>query len=714
MSPRRETGLRVNGRNESLAIVSHVGRSIVVLLGLTLVFVVHSRRTYIRNYTGGGDSPYYVLMARSLARDFDLVLGDGERSLQGNFEDCPIPLPPRIVSPERPYCWHPIGAPLLFALPYALAGRLGILVFTALLAGATLGLLWFYTRQIQNDPIASLVAVSIIGLSIPYLPLAANEYTEIPALFFQVLGLIALQRLDSTADDRGSLLFLGLSAGFLPWIHMRYVWISMALCIAALARRSTGHRPLASDTTRNQGSSWTAPCTGSWWRFVEIIRQRRRLEPVVDSACESVETAASPWAHSPSDRSFGWLLVPIGISIVGLFAWGYHVTGELHLTTPLRLSGANEPRSLGVMTLVTKGLWGHLTDQQGGLLIHAPQLFIGVLGFLSPSYLLRRELVVHLLYAVPTFFTVAGYYNWSGHWGLPCRFLATLLPLICLGWTRVVQLAREHFPLCLFPLAPPLAAGAMLSVLYLYVPPLQLSLEANNVNLDSLFVYLYRHLNVDLLTAFPRFIYTPTPRDYALAVSLLGVACVWLYWTYRVLTGRSWRLWGAFSVWMVTLHFVLVVVTRPAGSPLAEDPRWAALDTEFLLSYPRFYPMVAVDAMKKGRIDVACRALERRLKVQPRHLETHAWLAELYRPSSTRLFQEHWEEGMKIARDTLEIDREARFYRGVLHQLSGNEAAATTDFEEYLKRPGARAKVAAELLSRLRDYPKNSRVTRPR
>ena len=45
--------------------------------------------------------------------------------------------------------------------------------------------------------------------------------------------------------------------------------------------------------------------------------------------------------------------------------------------------------------------------------------------------------------------------------------------------------------------------------------------------LGALFVHLYRDYGVDLLTSFPRFIATPGPRDYGLALGLVGVAAAW-------------------------------------------------------------------------------------------------------------------------------------------------------------------------------------------
>ena len=106
----------------------------ILLALVTFVLLVHSRRTYQRCYCSGGDSPYFLLMARSLALDLDLVMTGDEGSHRLSYLDCPVPLGRRTFSPEIPYITHPIGAPILFALPYRIGGRQGVLIFVACLS----------------------------------------------------------------------------------------------------------------------------------------------------------------------------------------------------------------------------------------------------------------------------------------------------------------------------------------------------------------------------------------------------------------------------------------------------------------------------------------------------------------------------------------------------------------------------------------------------
>ncbi|MBI4860437.1 MAG: hypothetical protein HY815_09270 [Candidatus Riflebacteria bacterium] len=621
----------------------------LVLGLLSILYLVQAQRTSILCYTGGGDSPYYVRMARSLARDFDLVMTPAELSHDGYFEDCPVSLEPRLLAPKNRYCWHPIGAPIVFAVPYALAGRLGILIFTALLAAGTVALLWVYLARSASDPAAALAATVTIGLSAPFLALAVNEYTEMPALLLQVAASLVLLGIPDLAGKpglagelRGRLLLLGLVLAALPWFHLRYAFISVALAVAASVRAPAGER-----------------------------------------------------------RVMAWLAAPLALSVIGIYAWGAHATGTLSLFAPFLTSGSNRPGSVTIATLVTNGLWGHLTDQQGGLLVHAPLLALAVLGFAGMPALFAREVRINLGVSVPSFLLVASYYNWSGHWGVACRFLTPLLPLIGLGLTRAWRRIFDRLPGSLLPLIPFATLNGWVSYCWIAHPPLALSLENPNVNLDSVFVYLFRRSGVSLLSSFPRFIYTPSIRDYGLALSLLALTMAWLVLLHRVLERQRWQLALVVAVSWLLIHFEAAESTRPMRDPLSEDARWLSLDHRYLLTYPRFFDLVAAQSILQKKPDKAIRALERLIEVKPDHLDAYTPLVDLLAARRPRRAEEVCEQGIRVATARIGVDSNALYYRALLRFLAGRFKEARDDLEEYLRKPGFREREARTLLGRL-------------
>src|ERR1043165_5363122 len=123
---------------------------IPVILYLTVAIYWHARDIYSLT----GDEPHYLLIADSIVRDRDL-------RVENNYQiDTPVQrsIKLKLYEPElmpvhvrNQFSMHNIGLPLLIALPYALAGVLGVKIFMALLAGLWPLLLYKILLQITES-----------------------------------------------------------------------------------------------------------------------------------------------------------------------------------------------------------------------------------------------------------------------------------------------------------------------------------------------------------------------------------------------------------------------------------------------------------------------------------------------------------------------------------------------------------------------------------
>ena len=192
-----------------------------------------------------GDEPWYLLITHSLAYDFDSRLsnnyeqGDSLRFLDRR-------LAPQLGDPVaedgEAYSRHNLTLPLLLALPYRVAGKLGALVVMAVLAAAlareTLRLARHY-RPVS--PRAALLVWAICAFTPPLLLYSYQVWVEVPAALLLVVALERIHRLrDGEALGLAGWLVLGGCLIALPLLKFRLAFLGvvlMALLLLAGLRR---------------------------------------------------------------------------------------------------------------------------------------------------------------------------------------------------------------------------------------------------------------------------------------------------------------------------------------------------------------------------------------------------------------------------------------------------------------------------------------------
>jgi hypothetical protein len=329
----------------------------------------------------GGDEPHYLLLCHSLLHDHDLEIGSNYN--QHDYRAFFAGKLNRHVSIGKDgtrYSIHPLGTALLLLPGYALAGRSGAVLTMNLLA-ALLAVVFYALAfaQTGRDRVA-LVVWGVASFTSPIFLYSSQLYPEIPSalLLGAAYYLIRFQR----PFTWPSALLLGLCLMYLPWLHQRLILPTIVL---------TGYYLLVMGRR-------------SWKRRGGRLRlSSPMLLPLILLALSGIVMAGyyyllfgNPLPNAPY----------MSISRTSVFSWE---------------------------VFFHQGLFGHLLDQEAGLLIFSPYYLFAIPGFL----LLFRRQAFHALVVLVLVFSIylpcAGFvFQWRGGWSPASRFMVALIPLLVL------------------------------------------------------------------------------------------------------------------------------------------------------------------------------------------------------------------------------------------------------------------------------------------
>lgn len=337
-----------------------------------------------RSYLMGGDEPWYLLCARSLAYDLDFNIDNDckqhgsldfwDRDIQGpGYERHMKMAHGRAAQPEywqdRRYLVVRMGLPLLLAPSYRLGVwwhnniRVCCVWFMCLLGATLVAQLFMMTHELTGRTATAAAAAVAGGLSAPLLFYTTQLYTELPAA---LLVLIAMRQLFTSSAPRAARACVaGFSLAYLPWLHDKYYLLCFLLVAAALAVFHPRH-------------------IGEWVG----------------------------------------LILPLAISL-GLQGWYYHI--QHGVIYPVSDHGA-----LSLETGWKSGWPGLLLDRTDGLFVYFPAALMGVAGLLvnrqgHPFYRWALALVaVH-------WFTTGLFPTWTGGPSAPLRYWTPVIPLLAVG-----------------------------------------------------------------------------------------------------------------------------------------------------------------------------------------------------------------------------------------------------------------------------------------
>jgi hypothetical protein len=337
-----------------------------------------------RTWRATGDEPHYLLAAHSLVTDADFDLANNYQHLDYLAFYFSPEIDPQVRIHGRTgqqILNHYLGLPVLIAPAYALAGRLGVLTFQAVLGGILAALTFKLAVFISRDEKASLLATLFVALSPPLFMYAYLIYPELLAALLTTLVLYVI--LSRNRLSPGAVILITLSLLLLPWLNRRFVPLALVLALFA---------------------AWT------WGRFFFFTTARRSAWPA---------------------------LLPLLAMLlsVGLLVWF-----NLQLNRPPRADFTAPPDITSVWLHLGRGI-GWLLDQQRGLFIFAPLYILALWGgpLLIQASLRRRDshwfVVVPFLLAWGMTAAAGGYWV---PWELGPRYLVVglpaLAPLLALAW----------------------------------------------------------------------------------------------------------------------------------------------------------------------------------------------------------------------------------------------------------------------------------------
>lgn len=340
-----------------------------------------------------GDEPYYLLTAHSLIHDHDFELTNNFDN-QDYWHYYPGELYPRheakTVVPGL-YSKHSLGVSLLILPVYAIDDWRGTIFFFNFLGALLAAQIYLLGYEVSGKHWIGL----LLWLTMSFTnPLMSYSFLIFPALVSALCTVYAYRRirLDGTTpplSGNGPLRMLAIGAclGLLPWLHARFVPISLSLFAYLLWREYTARRRLPAPAGR-------AARRGLGLRVLAF------LAPAALCAVLFV--------------AYYWVLYGTPFANYGDHA------------------GAGEPAEWVV------AFFGSLFDRQWGFLIYAPVFALAGVGLLWMWRKARRELFWLAVIAIPYAAIILTYKQWWGEWCPAARYWVSLAPLLAVPLAYVL------------------------------------------------------------------------------------------------------------------------------------------------------------------------------------------------------------------------------------------------------------------------------------
>jgi hypothetical protein len=213
--------------------------AVVLLLVLSALPMVLLAVLRLRYALPSGDEPHYLIISQAILEHHDL---DVQRVYDsaGYVAFHPVPIEPH-TSPGpsgRPLPLHGIGGPVLWLVPFAVAGRAGVMAFMIAVSLATVANVFGLARALGVGLGTSFGVGLAFAVGTPILTYSSLSFVEpIGAL----VCVWALRLLHQEGLRRRDLLLVSAGLGVLPWVHGRFLlYLPLFLMFLLLRLRRDG------------------------------------------------------------------------------------------------------------------------------------------------------------------------------------------------------------------------------------------------------------------------------------------------------------------------------------------------------------------------------------------------------------------------------------------------------------------------------------------
>jgi hypothetical protein len=424
------------------------------------------------------DEPHYLIIMQSLVFDRDLDLTNNYAS-EAYREFYPDRLPDIHAIQVGPWQYpiRDLGLPVIASLPFAIAGRAGVVALMSLVAVALAAQLYLACRDLRITHRPALLGTALVCVTHPLLTYTTQIYPELLA----ALAFVAAARLVRAGRGATPLALASASVciGVLPWLSTRaaLIAVGVGIVIAYFALR-----PLA------------IPAASSAQRVLRLA------------------TAALPFLALVLALSFlNWRL--FGRFMPGA---GYYLVSD------------QQP----ILTFAPHvGALGLLFDRTFGLIPRAPIYLVGALGAVMLWRHRSPALAALLLGWLAAFIYVASLAFWWADGGPPSRYLVAGLPflavLLAAGLERLESLPAAAWRAATAGLA---AFSVFIAYVYAVLPNIRydIAVDIRLTERDGqLFEFVGKLLRPDPALAFPSIV-RAAPFDFALGALWLALVAALL------------------------------------------------------------------------------------------------------------------------------------------------------------------------------------------
>src|SRR5256885_5444071 len=182
------------------------------------------------------DEPHYMIIVQSIVFDHDLELANvyaGQR--YNEFYPEHLPDVHGIHVGNAIYSLRDMGLPVLAVIPYALAGRTGVLVLSRSFGSLLAAQLYLLLRDLAFDRRVAFLAVAGTGFVHPFLTYTTQIYPDLIAAVVFVTAVRLIRW--GTATPVRNLALASAFVGLLPWLTTRgwFIAIGLGLVLAYAA-----------------------------------------------------------------------------------------------------------------------------------------------------------------------------------------------------------------------------------------------------------------------------------------------------------------------------------------------------------------------------------------------------------------------------------------------------------------------------------------------